>query len=49
MIIISNASDALKTIYLGVIAEQLNTKINPSLRRLKEQATTFLVRKSKNS
>ena len=31
MITISNASDALKTIYLGVIAEQLNTKINPFL------------------
>lgn len=31
MITISNASDALKTIYLGVIAEQLNTKINPLL------------------
>lgn len=29
MITLSTASNALKTIYLGVIAEQLNTKINP--------------------
>lgn len=49
MITISNASDALKTIYLGVIAEQLNTKINPFLAAIKERATTFSVRKSKNS
>ena len=31
MITLSNASEALKTIYLGVIAEQLNNKINPFL------------------
>ncbi len=31
MISLSTASNALKTIYLGVIAEQLNTKINPFL------------------
>lgn len=31
MITISNASEALKTIYLGVIAELLNNKINPFL------------------
>lgn len=31
MITLTTASEALKTIYLGVIAEQLNTKINPFL------------------
>ena len=31
MITMKNADDALKTAYLGVVSEQLNTAINPLL------------------
>ncbi|MEG2453861.1 MAG: phage major capsid protein, partial [Clostridia bacterium] len=36
MINITDASAALKTLYLGVLTEQLNTKINPLLAKLEQ-------------
>ena len=47
MITISNASDALKTIYLGVIAEQLNTKINPFLAAVERTSNNVFGREVK--
>ncbi len=31
MVTISSAENALKTLYLGVVSDQLNTKVNPLL------------------
>ena len=39
MITLSSADNALKTLYLGVVAEQLNTAVNPLLARF-EQTTS---------
>ena len=36
MITLSNASNALKEVYLGVVSEQLNTGVNPLLARIKQ-------------
>ncbi len=36
MITIKNADDALKSAYLGVVSEQLNTSINPLLAKIKQ-------------
>ncbi|MBO4262797.1 MAG: phage major capsid protein [Clostridia bacterium] len=36
MVTLSNADKALKTLYLGVITEQLNTEVNPLLARIKQ-------------
>lgn len=36
MITLSSASNALKTLYLGVITEQMNTAVNPLLARIKQ-------------
>ena len=39
MITMKNADDALKTAYLGVVSEQLNTAINPLLAKIKQSAS----------
>ena len=39
MITMSNADDALKSAYLGVVSEQLNTEINPLLAKIKQTAS----------
>ena len=36
MVTIQNAENALKSVYLGVIANQLNTKANPLLAKIKQ-------------
>ena len=36
MVTIKNAEDALKSVYLGVVANQLNTKANPLLAKIKQ-------------
>lgn len=36
MVTISSAENALKTLYLGVVAEQLNTGINPLFAKIKQ-------------
>lgn len=36
MITLTNASNALKDVYLGVVSEQLNTKTNPLFSRIKQ-------------
>ena len=36
MVTITGADKALKSLYLGVVAEQLNTEVNPLLARLKQ-------------
>lgn len=38
MITMKNADDALKSAYLGVVSEQLNTAINPLLAKIKQSA-----------
>ena len=39
MVTISSADKALKTLYLDVVAEQLNTEINPFLARIKQTSS----------
>ncbi len=39
MITMTNADDALKSAYLGVVSEQLNTEINPLLAKIKQTAS----------
>lgn len=39
MITLSSASNALKTLYLGVVAEQMNTAVNPLLARIKQSTS----------
>jgi len=36
MVTLTNASNALKDVYLGVVSEQLNTGVNPLLARIKQ-------------
>lgn len=36
MVTITSAENALKTLYLGVVSDQLNTKINPLLAKIKQ-------------
>lgn len=36
MVTISSAENALKTLYLGVVSDQLNTKVNPLLAKIKQ-------------
>ena len=36
MVTLSNANNALKEVYLGVVSEQLNTGVNPLLARIKQ-------------
>lgn len=36
MVTISSAENALKTLYLGVVSEQLNTKVNPLLAKIRQ-------------
>ena len=36
MVTITNANNALKEVYLGVVSEQLNTGVNPLLARIKQ-------------
>ena len=36
MVTISSAENALKTLYLGVVADQLNTGINPLFAKIKQ-------------
>ena len=36
MVTMSSADKALKTLYLGVITDQLNTEINPFLAKIKQ-------------
>ena len=39
MVTMTNADEALKTAYLGVVSEQLNTAINPLLAKIKQSAS----------
>ena len=39
MITLSSASNALKTLYLGVITEQMNTAVNPLLAKIKQSTS----------
>ena len=39
MVTMSSADKALKSLYLGVVAEQLNTEVNPLLARIKQTTT----------
>ena len=39
MVTMTNADDALKSAYLGVVSEQLNTAINPLLAKIKQTAS----------
>lgn len=39
MVTISSAENALKTLYLGVVSEQLNTQVNPLLAKIKQSTT----------
>ena len=39
MVTMKNADDALKSAYLGVVSEQLNTTINPLLAKIKQTAS----------
>lgn len=45
MVTISNADKALKTFYLGVLADQLNLGINPLLAKSVKPLPTFGARK----
>ena len=36
MVTMTSADKALKTLYLGVVSDQLNTEINPLLARIKQ-------------
>ena len=36
MVTMTSADKALKSLYLGVVAEQLNTEVNPLLSRIKQ-------------
>ena len=49
MVTISNADKALKTFYLGVLADQLNVGVNPLLQKSHRLQATCGARKSKNS
>ena len=39
MVTIASAENALKTLYLGVVSEQLNTQVNPLLAKIKQSTT----------
>ena len=39
MVTLTNADNALKTLYLGVVAEQLNTSVNPLLARIEQTSS----------
>ena len=39
MVTLSNANNALKEVYLGVVSEQLNTGVNPLLARIKQTSS----------
>jgi len=39
MVTMNSADKALKTLYLGVVAEQLNTEVNPLLSKIKQTTT----------
>ncbi len=39
MVTISTAENALKTLYLGVVSDQLNTKVNPLLAKIKQKTS----------
>lgn len=45
MVTLSTAENALKTLYLGVISEQLNTNTNPLLNKIAQSTTDILGRK----
>ena len=45
MITMSNADSALKSAYLGVVSEQLNTSINPLLAKIKQTSQDVWVKK----
>ena len=45
MVTLSTAENALKTLYLGVISEQLNTSTNPLLNKIAQSTTDILGRK----
>ena len=36
MVTMNSADKALKSLYLGVVADQLNTQVNPLLARIKQ-------------
>ena len=39
MVTVKSADKALKTLYLGVVAEQLNTEVNPLFSRIRQTTT----------
>jgi hypothetical protein len=39
MVTLSSAENALKTLYLGVVSQQLNTNINPLLAKIKQSTS----------
>lgn len=45
MVTLTTADNALKTLYLGVISEQLNTNTNPLLNKIAQSTTDILGRK----
>jgi len=45
MVTLSTADNALKTLYLGVVSEQLNTNTNPLLNKIAQSTTDILGRK----
>lgn len=48
MVTISTADKALKTFYLGVLADQLNVGVNPLFAKSVKRPQTYGARKSKN-
>lgn len=49
MVTISNADKALKTFYLGVLADQLNVGVNPFLAKIGQTSADVWGKEVKNS